>query len=240
MQGHKCAYRFGDMNLAQRMKAARKHAGLTQRQLADAVKVEQPLISQLETGKTLKSAHIAQIAKACRVSAIWLASGEGEMVPPSRTDGGTIHELPAEPSNVIPAIQPSRLYRYPVVSEVQAGAWTEAVQPYAPGAEDRFELTDYKAKGPAFWLEVSGDSMTSPTRPSIPEGHFILVDTGLVPQPGDLVVAKLDTEEKATFKKLVSDAGQLYLKPLNPAYRMIPIDGNCRLIGVVKEAKMKL
>jgi len=149
-------------------------------------------------------------------------------------------DLASEPSNVLPAIQPTRLYRYPVVSEVQAGAWTEAVQPYEPGAEDHFELTDYKAKGPAFWLEVSGDSMTSPTRPSIPEGHFILVDTGLAPQPGDLVVAKLDTEEKATFKKLVSDAGQLYLKPLNPAYRMIPIDGNCRLIGVVKEAKMKL
>lgn len=249
LQGHKCTYRFSDMNLAQRMKAARKHAGLTQRQLADAVKVEQPLISQLETGKTLKSAHIAQIAKACRVSAIWLASGEGEMVPPLLTDDGKInlnkpwediYELSAESSNVLPAIQPTRLYRYPVVSEVQAGAWTEAVQPYAPGAEDHFELTDYKAKGPAFWLEVTGDSMTSPTRPSIPEGHFILVDTGLAPQPGDLVVAKLDTEEKATFKKLVSDAGQLYLKPLNPAYRMIPIDGNCRLIGVVKEAKMKL
>lgn len=144
-----------------------------------------------------------------------------------------------EPSNVSPAAQPDRLYRYPVVSEVQAGAWTEAVQPYEPGAEDRFELTDYQARGPAFWLEVTGDSMTSPVPPSIPEGHFILVDTGLIPQPGDLVVAKLDTEDRATFKKLVSDAGQLYLKPLNSAYRMIPIDGNCRLIGVVKEAKQR-
>lgn len=148
--------------------------------------------------------------------------------------------LTPEPSNVTLSAQPTRFYRYPVLSEVQAGAWTEAIQPYEPGAEDSFELTDYQARGPAFWLRVSGDSMTSPTSPSIPEGHLILVDTGLVPQPGDLVVAKLDSEEKATFKKLVSDAGQLYLKPLNPAYRMIPIDGNCRLIGVVKEAKVKL
>lgn len=146
----------------------------------------------------------------------------------------------AEPSNVTMAAQSDRLYRYPVVSAVEAGGWVEAVQPFEPGAEDTFELTDYQARGSAFWLRVSGDSMTSPTPPSIPEGHLILVDTGLTPMPGDLVVAKLDNENAATFKRLVSDAGQLYLKPLNPSYRMIPIDGNCRLIGVVKEAKVKL
>jgi DNA-binding XRE family transcriptional regulator len=61
LQANKCTYKVSGMNLSLRMKAARKHAGLTQKQLADAVKVEQPLISQLETGKTLKSAHIAQI-----------------------------------------------------------------------------------------------------------------------------------------------------------------------------------
>lgn len=146
----------------------------------------------------------------------------------------------SEPSNVTLAPQPSRYYRYPVVSSVVAGGWGDAIQPYEPGAEDEHELTDYMARGPAFWLKVDGDSMTSPTGLSIPEGMYVLVDTGLHPQPGDLVVAKLDTEDKATFKRLVSDAGQLYLKPLNPAYRMIAIDGNCRLIGVVKEAKMKL
>jgi len=154
--------------------------------------------------------------------------------------GLSLAEGVAEATNVGMAPQPDRLYRYPVVSAVEAGGWVEAVQPYEPGAEDTFELTDYQARGPAFWLRVSGDSMTSPTPPSIPEGHLILVDTGLTPSPGDLVVAKLDNENTATFKRLVSDAGQLYLKPLNSSYRMIPIDGSCRLIGVVKEAKVKL
>ncbi|MDH4566153.1 hypothetical protein E8E95_05630 [Pseudomonas sp. BN414] len=143
-------------------------------------------------------------------------------------------------SSLGPASQPTRYYRYAVVSSVVAGGWGEAIQPYEPGAEDRAELTDYKAKGPAFWLEVEGDSMTSPTPPSIAEGMLILVDTGIEAQPGNLVVAKLEGDEKATFKKLVSDAGQLYLKPLNPSYPIIPINGNCRIIGVVKEAKMKL
>lgn len=226
------------MNITERIEklvlARRPQIGVrgVKRDISKTCGISYEAVRQWFAGDTgnIKNENLLAIAAGYDTTVDWLLSGEGE--PPFRSA--------EEPSNVLPVTQPERLYRYPVVSEVQAGAWTEAVQPYAPGAEDRFELTDYKAKGPAFWLEVSGDSMTSPTRPSIPEGHFILVDTGLVPQPGDLVVAKLDTEEKATFKKLVSDAGQLYLKPLNPAYRMIPIDGNCRLIGVVKEAKMKL
>lgn len=146
----------------------------------------------------------------------------------------------AAPGNVRPAIQPNGLRPFPVISGVAAGGWGDAIQPFEPGAEDRVEYTGYQPKGMAFWLEVEGDSMHSPTDPqSVTEGSLILVDTGIEPHPGCLVVAKLDIEEKATFKKLVSDAGHLYLKPLNPAYRMIPINGNCRIIGVVKESKRK-
>lgn len=90
MQVDKWAYKVNGMTLAERIKIARKHAGLTQRQLAEAARVEQPLISQLETGKTLKTAHIAQLAKACRVSALWLASGEGVMAPSAITADGTV------------------------------------------------------------------------------------------------------------------------------------------------------
>ncbi|MCQ2994199.1 helix-turn-helix domain-containing protein [Pseudomonas syringae] len=135
---------------------------------------------------------------------------------------------------------PERLYRYPVVSWVTAGGWEEAVEPFEPGAADTYELTDYKAKGPAFWLKVRGDSMTSQVGQSIPEGMLILVDTGIEPSPGKLVIAKLPESNEATFKKLVEDSGQHFLKALNPAYPMIPLTEQCRLIGVVSFAKMTL
>jgi SOS-response transcriptional repressor LexA len=215
--------------LGSRIAHYRKAADLSQAELAKACGWgSQSRIGNYE--KDIREPSIDDLRTIARA----LKIGLGELLPIGNQSSAP------ELSNVLPVAQPERLYRYPVVSEVQAGAWTDAVQPYEPGAEDQFELTDYQARGPAFWLRVNGDSMTSLTPPSIPEGCFVLVDTGLTAQPGDLVVAKLDTEEKATFKKLVSDAGQLYLKPLNPAYRVIPIDGNCRLIGVVKEAKMKL
>jgi SOS-response transcriptional repressor LexA len=50
----------------------------------------------------------------------------------------------------------------------------------------------------------------------------------------------LTDANEATFKKLVIDAGKTYLKPLNPQYPLIPINGNCRIIGVVVQAMMWL
>ena len=128
--------------------------------------------------------------------------GEGE----ERESASSPSSQATEPSNVAPAQQPDRLYRYPVISRVAAGAWQEAIEACDPWAYDTFELADYLAKGPAFWLQVSGDSMTSPVPPSIPEGHLILVDTGIEPRPGDMVVAKLVDADEATFKLLVADA----------------------------------
>jgi transcriptional regulator with XRE-family HTH domain len=80
LQAHKRTYRFGAMtSLAERIKKARGHAKLTQRALAQRVGVEQPVISQLETGKNLQSAFLSKIAHVCGVNAIWLSDEIGPM-----------------------------------------------------------------------------------------------------------------------------------------------------------------
>lgn len=220
-------------------------AGKTQRSCADRWETSPSTLSQIVSKNPVRNlgddlARKIELAEGLPTG--WfdhLHHGEN-LAAPSRSGqaGGELNAT--ESGNVTPAQQPDRLYRYPVISQVAAGAWQEAIEAYEPWAYDTFEQADYQAKGSAFWLKVSGDSMTSPVPPSIPEGHLILVDTGIEPRPGDMVVAKLVDADEATFKLLVADAGQLYLKPLNPAYRMIPIDERCRLIGVVVEAKMKL
>lgn len=130
--------------------------------------------------------------------------------------------------------------KFPVISFVQAGEWTEAVEPIQVSISDEWYETTERTSDQCFWLKVVGDSMVSPHGPSFPEGTLVLVDTGKEHQNGSFIVAKLTDVNEATFKKLAVDAGTKFLKPLNPAYPTLQINGNCKIIGVVVDAKLKL
>lgn len=68
------------MDFAQRIKAAREHAKLTQTELAKRVNLPQQVISKLERGKQYETAAIAKIASICGVNTSWLDRGEGKMM----------------------------------------------------------------------------------------------------------------------------------------------------------------
>jgi SOS-response transcriptional repressor LexA len=199
-------------------KARMKTTGITQEKLAEHLGVTQGAVAHWMSGRREPSLDvIASVLK-------YLSLPPMSVREPSGSE--------PEQSNVRMAEQPTRTFRYPIISWVSAGSWEEAVQPYPDGFSDRYEISDYDSKGPAFWLEVKGDSMTSPSGVSVPEGMMILVDTEADVQPGKLVIAKLPASNEATFKKLVEDGGTRYLKPLNPAYKMVECDEQCRIIGV--------
>lgn len=232
LQGYGSTRNTRGMEFKDRLKTARHHAKLNQGELAVKAGITQTSISDLERGKSKATAHVVKIADACGVSAKWLSHEIGPMlVLGSTSDSGE--------SNISPAAQPNKSFRYPVVSWVAAGAWAEAVEPYPTGISDTYEFSEYDSKGPAFWLMVKGDSMTAPVGQSITEGTLILVDTEAEVAPGKLVIAKLPDSNEATFKKLVSDGGRLFLKPLNPSYPIETVDENCRIVGVVVQALQK-
>lgn len=103
----------------------------------------------------------------------------------------------------------------------------------------RFELTDYHARGEAFWLPVTGDAMTAPSGMSIGAGMLILVDPAIDAEPGKLVVAQWADSPQATFRQLQAESGQLYLVPLNPTYPKQLFTDDCRILGVVVQATIK-
>ncbi|KKY52677.1 LexA family protein [Pseudomonas ficuserectae] len=215
------------MHIGDRVFSEMNARGWSEGELARQAGVTQPTVHRIITGesKSPKRENIERIAKVLRVPSKWLWDG-----------GPRPASEPAEPSNVAMIAQPERMYRYPVLSWVAAGDWSEAIE---PGGSEEYELTDYKAKGPAFWLTVKGDSMTAPTAPSVPEGSQILVDTRADVRPGKLVIAKLADSNEATFKKLVEDGGIRYLKPLNPAYPTVQCSDDCKIIGVVVRSLTK-
>lgn len=82
---------FG-MEYKDRIKAARKHAKLTQGELGRIVGIDQTSISDLERGKSQSSSYNTSIAQACGVSAIWLEKNEGSMLDSSRDANGSPSE----------------------------------------------------------------------------------------------------------------------------------------------------
>lgn len=210
--------------LGSRIREKRKELSITQLQLSKSVGVSHVTVSQWESDTTApKGENLYKLAKILGTQANWLISGIDSK-----------HE-----SNVENVPFQLHVKKLPVISQVQAGAWSEAIDFRSLGDEVEWEDAPANASDNAFWLRVVGDSMTAQTGVSIPEGHMILVDPDTEAQNGNLVVAKLEGTDEVTFKKLFMDAGQKYLKPLNPNYRPLEINGNCRIVGVVKEAKVK-
>lgn len=218
------------MNWNDLVKARMKEVGVTQYDLAEQMGIAQGTVARYLNKKREPSIEtIAEMMKIVRLDSMTL------------TPDGMIDYPDHVIANVAKIdIQPTYQNSFPVLSAVQAGQWTEACEPYTLEEIDEWYETTVRTSERCFWLRVQGDSMTSPVGTSIPEGMLVLVDTEREHENGSLVVAKLTDVNEATFKKYVRDAGQEYLKPLNPNYTMVPINGNCRVIGVAVDAKLKL
>lgn len=123
----------------------------------------------------------------------------------------------------------------PLVSHVQAGAWSEVQDSYEVGDAERwFPALGSEGKR-AFALRVRGVSMESPGAESFPEGTIIFIDPDMEPRHRSFVVAKLPDTQEATFKQLIIENGRRYLRALNPAWPnpLLEIDDDTQIIGVM-------
>ncbi len=121
----------------------------------------------------------------------------------------------------------------PVISWVQAGAFCSNGDIPLPEEVDERIPSPVRVGDRAYAVRVKGDSMVSRDGGrSYPEGTVLIVDPDVDPDAGKRVVARIGDE--TTFKELVRDAGQWFLKPLNPQYNMIPVTEEVVICGVVR------
>ena len=160
----------------------------------------------------------------------WLEYG---VLPKEQTADGIKHQLQVgENSNVSGLMQ--RFGKVPLISWVQAGAWCETICNFEPYDTEDWVSCPVPISSSGYALKVLGDSMTNPgPGRSYPTGCIIFVDPEIQANTGDRVVARVPRTNAVTFKVLDSDAGRVYLRPINPQYPIIDITEETHICGKV-------
>lgn len=201
------------MTLQDRILAAMKYAGANQASIAKHLKVSRAAVSMWMNGQTkeIKSKYAMPLATMLGVNQEWLAYGKGEMLD------SNIREAPAA------------LYfsgkGVPLISWVKAGDFCESSDVYEPGYAEDYLPRPKGCSDKTYALRVKGDSMTSPYpgSRSYPDGVIIYVDPAKEVLTGHRGIFRIPDSNEVTFKELVADAGDQYLKPLNPQYDKIKV-----------------
>ena len=176
-----------------------------------------------------------RLAEILKTNTTWLETGKGEKEARTAT-------VSSSGDVVFPAIDLVSK-KIPVISWVQAGAWSDTGCDDPAMNCDEWMETSSGVSEHAFALVVRGDSMTSLGNPrSIQEGAKVVVDPNFDHDQLNrkIVVAMLEGSSEATIKEFIQDGPVKFLKPLNPAYPSMQVTGNCRIVGVVKQIVIDL
>lgn len=123
----------------------------------------------------------------------------------------------------------------PLISWVQAGNWSTVIDNLAVGDAEEWLPCPVNHGPRTYVLRVKGESMHNPqSRPSFADGDLVFIDPDRTADNGSLVVVRLDDKVEATFKKLVIEGDEKYLRALNPGWPepIMRINGNATLCGV--------
>ncbi|HEJ3062528.1 helix-turn-helix domain-containing protein [Pseudomonas aeruginosa] len=185
------------MKIGASVRAARKAKKWTLERLAHEVGTDTGNLSRLERDlQSVNSELMDRIIKVLGISVSVQAPGISNF-----DDGPEIRGL------------------VPLVSWVQAGCWNEVSDLYAVGDAEEM-LPCPISHGPrTFAVRIRGESMYNPhERRSFREGDIVFVDPDVVPKNRSFVVAKLVDSQEATFKQLIVEGNDQYLKALNPMW----------------------
>ena len=132
---------------------------------------------------------------------------------------------------------------YPLISDVQAGMWTDICDNFQPGDADEWHPSARNLGRCGYLLRVVGKSMYAPGEEySFSPGMLLHVNPDIEPLPGMFVIVRREGTKEATFKRYIMIEGAPYLEAINPDWprdekylKLQPGDVWC---GVVADASM--
>lgn len=211
--------------IGKRLKKARKHADMTQIELASAVDAKQGAISDLENGRNNSSTKLVQMAICTGVNAEWLSTGKGEMVTVSNDEATAMPHM-------IPVLNYTEVTNNSSQDNFTKAFKLEPVQ------------GEYDHPENLYWVRVQDNSMSPTFNPS----NLVLINTVLLAQPGNYVLALEKRSDSVVFrrwrlKEVDNATKQSYsqLIAINPDYPTIDSrSNNFEILGVAIEHRIKL
>lgn len=181
-----------------------------------------PQISQILGGRNFGEKLARKIEKGLTLEAFWI----------------DIHHNSTKNSELSHVSEPDTLYNVkkgslvPLISCVSAGEFKEIIDNFQPGYAEDWYMRPNKGSESVVAMKVDGDSMTAPYGKTYPSGCIIFIDPeNRNPENGQPVLAKINGDDKITFKQFVIDGNTRFLRPLNPTYP--PIMEKFRILGTV-------
>lgn len=233
----------------QRLARLRKEAGLSQATLAKLAGLSgQGSIGNIERDTRGYGASIVEIAKILNTTPEYLllqadiqnkkANSEADGIAPEDVaPHSRLSEMP-NTSSTRSAHGP-----YPLISEVQAGNWTEICHTFAHSDAEEWSISAHNLGPHGYLLRVEGKSMYAPGEEySFAPGMILHVRPDVDPLPGQFVVVRREEHNSATFKRYMLIEGQPYLVAINPDWpkelKYIPIKPGDTWCGVVVDASL--
>lgn len=204
------------IKLGKMIKKLRKNLGMGQKDVCALIPdLEESALSNYETGRRFPSLDmVKKLAKVLKVTPSYLLD---------------LDDFTQE-SNV-ELVNTKQKGRIPIMTWQQAGA-IDINAPLPEATESAETIVDIFSH--TFGLRVRDDSMF----PIFPLGCIIIIEPSKEHTSGDYVVACNGAGQEATFKQIISDGTDWYLKPLNDRYPIKILLPQARIIGVVISMQM--
>ncbi|WP_031319271.1 S24 family peptidase [Pseudomonas fluorescens] len=182
------------MELKDRLKKARKDAGLTQAQLAERAGIKQASVSEIERGLTRTSGYLVKLAQVCGVDPVWLSDGSG--AAESNVEPGPPITSPPRRIDIVGTAQlgPDGYW----IGVNQADGWVET----------------YSRDEDAYALRLKGDSMA----PAIRNGWVAICEPNHRLVPGEYVMVTTLDGQSMVKELLFQNDEEVSLMSVNAAY----------------------
>lgn len=205
------------MSMGERVKKARVAAGLTQKELADAIFCSIGTISRIETNPdaTLNNLNLHKVASALGCRENWLITGKGAMQSPSQQKTVVARDQLKLP--VLSFGQVTSIKMEP--DEMLSTDNQETIT-----VSNEFGENSFAMKVPTF---IGGKIF--------PENAIIIVNREEAPSNGSYILAILPNENTPCIRQYIVDGERRYLIPLVENIPLIEALPQTTILGTIKQ-----